>query len=85
MLLPEIEEWEVAFQSRVGRLKWLEPSTEDAIRDESFASVNVVTAAITEYLAERNLVPKRYVWKAEGAEILKKIQRARAALAAQSV
>lgn len=29
--LPELTDWQVSFQSRVGRLKWLEPSTEDAI------------------------------------------------------
>jgi hypothetical protein len=28
-------------------------------------------------LAERNLAPKRYVWKAKGAEILEKIRKAR--------
>lgn len=55
--------------------------TEDAIREESFASVNELTIAINGYLSERNLVPKRYVWKAKGAEILQKIQRARAAMA----
>lgn len=32
LLVREFDDWEVAFQSRVGRLKWLEPSTEDAIR-----------------------------------------------------
>ncbi len=30
--LPELGDWQVSFQSRVGRLKWLEPSTETAIR-----------------------------------------------------
>jgi protoporphyrin/coproporphyrin ferrochelatase len=30
--LPELEDWQVSFQSRVGRLRWLEPSTESAIR-----------------------------------------------------
>src|SRR5207237_6979671 len=45
--------------------------TEDAIRDESFASVNQLATAITEYLAERNLAPNRYIWKAEGAERLR--------------
>lgn len=29
--LPELTDWQVCFQSRVGRLKWLEPSTETAI------------------------------------------------------
>ena len=30
--LPELTDWAVSFQSRVGRLKWLEPSTETALR-----------------------------------------------------
>jgi len=30
--LPELADWQVCFQSRVGRLKWLAPSTDDAIR-----------------------------------------------------
>lgn len=30
--LPEFPDWQVAYQSRVGRLKWIEPSTEAAIR-----------------------------------------------------
>jgi len=32
------------------------------------------------YLAERNANPKRYVWKAKGEEILKKLHRAKQAL-----
>lgn len=59
--------------------------TEDAIREESFASVGELTSAINAYLADRNLIPKRYVWKAQGAEILEKIGRARAAMAQQTV
>ncbi|HEX7885312.1 MAG TPA: ferrochelatase [Phenylobacterium sp.] len=31
-LLPELPDWRVCYQSRVGRLEWLKPSTEDAIR-----------------------------------------------------
>lgn len=31
--LPELTDWRVSFQSRVGRLQWLKPSTEDAIRE----------------------------------------------------
>ena len=53
--------------------------TEDVIRDGSFTSVNQLVQAVTGYLAERNLNPKRYVWKAKGEEILAKIQRAREA------
>lgn len=30
--LPELADWTLCFQSRVGRLKWLEPSTDDEIR-----------------------------------------------------
>lgn len=30
--LPEFTDWTISYQSRVGRLKWLEPSTEDAIK-----------------------------------------------------
>jgi hypothetical protein len=33
--------------------------------------------AITNYLAERNLNPTRYEWRADGAETLAKIMRAR--------
>lgn len=33
------------------------------------------------YLNERNLCPKRYVWRAEGSQILEKINRARESLA----
>jgi transposase len=54
--------------------------TEDAIRPGSFQSVRELTEAIEEYLAAHNLAPKRYVWKAAGAAILAKIQRAREAL-----
>jgi hypothetical protein len=54
---------------------------EDAIRPGSFQSVGELTDAIESYLATRNLAPKRYVWKASGAEILAKIQRSREALA----
>jgi transposase len=55
--------------------------TQDVIRDGSFQSVRELVSSIEAYLAERNLAPRRYVWRAKGAEILAKIQRARAALA----
>lgn len=54
--------------------------TEDVVRAGSFGSVPDLVARINQYLAARNLNPKRYVWKAKGAEILAKIQRARQAL-----
>ena len=53
--------------------------TDDVIRAGSFASVNELVRDIKAYLAERNANPKPYSWKAEGAEILAKIKRARAA------
>jgi len=55
--------------------------TEDVVREGSFTSVVELVQAITGYLDDRNLSPKRYVWKAKGEEILAKIQRAREALA----
>lgn len=56
--------------------------TEDVVREGSFKHVRELTAAIERYLAERDLHPKRYVWKAQGQAILEKIHRAR--LAAES-
>ena len=43
-----------------------------------------LTDAIWAYLAERNLKPQRYEWRAEGKAILEKIRRAREALARPS-
>ena len=51
--------------------------TVDVVRHGSFQSVKELTYAITDYLAERNLNPTRYEWRAKGADILAKIQRAR--------
>jgi len=59
--------------------------TEDVVRAGSFQSTAELVAKIEAYLSERNLNPKRYVWKAKGEEILAKIQRARAAQDAQSL
>ena len=57
--------------------------TQDVIRDGSFCSVRELVDDIMRYLAQRNLEPKPYRWNAKGEEILRKIQRARATLAAQ--
>ena len=51
--------------------------TVDVVREGSFGSVPELVTAMTDYLAERNLNPKRYVWRAAGADILAKLQRAR--------
>jgi transposase len=54
--------------------------TADVIRSGSFASIGELVRDIEAYLADRNAAPKPYTWKAEGAAILEKINRARAAL-----
>lgn len=54
--------------------------TVDCVRDGSFGSVAELVKAMEDYLAERELNPKRYVWRAKGEEILAKLQRAREAV-----
>lgn len=55
--------------------------TDDVVREGSFASVPELVTAINVHLAHHNLKPKPYRWKAKGAAILEKIQRARLAQA----
>lgn len=55
--------------------------TDDVVREGSFGSVAELVTAINVHLAHHNLKPKPYRWKAEGAAILEKIQRARLAQA----
>jgi hypothetical protein len=59
--------------------------TSEVVREGSFQSLRELVRAIESYLAERNQNPKKYVWRASGLEILEKIKRARAALAAAAV
>lgn len=54
--------------------------TEEVVREGSFTSTQELAQKIMNYLADRNLNPKRYVWKAQGEEILAKLHRARAVL-----
>src|SRR5215210_9201649 len=54
--------------------------TAEVVREGSFGSVPALVAAMETYLAERNLAPKPYRWRAKGADILAKLQRARKAL-----
>ena len=51
------------------------------ITEKSFASTRELADAIIAFLAARNENPRRYVWKAKGEDILRKINAARAALA----
>src|ERR1700746_2051720 len=52
------------------------------IIEKSFASTRELADAIMAFLAARNDNPRRYVWKAKGEDILRKINAARQALAA---
>ena len=55
------------------------------ITEKSFASTRELADAITTFLAARNADPRRYVWKAKGEDILRKIETARRALAAGTI
>ena len=59
--------------------------TQDVVREGSFTSVPELVRDIETYLADRNLNPKPYKWKAKGEEILRKIQRAKTTLANTSI
>jgi hypothetical protein len=54
--------------------------SQDVILSESFGSTNALVGAIWGYLAERNLKPQRYPWRADGTVILEKIRQAQEAL-----
>ena len=50
--------------------------SQQALLPGSFGSVPELVEAINKYLTRHNLAPKRYVWRADGAAVLAKIQRA---------
>ena len=54
--------------------------TGDVIRAGSFAAVNDLVRDINTDLAKRNAAPRPYRWRATGADILAKSNRARAIL-----
>lgn len=56
----------------------------DRIACGSFASLKELADTIIAYLAARNQNSKRYVWKAKGEDILRKIQKARQAMLQQT-
>jgi len=58
--------------------------SQDVVLPGSFTSVGELVDSIWAYLAERNLKPQRYEWRAEGKVILEKIRHAREALARQT-
>jgi ferrochelatase len=45
-LLPEFPDWRICYQSRVGRLEWLKPSTETAIREAARDGKGVLISPI---------------------------------------
>jgi hypothetical protein len=51
--------------------------TNDLIGESSFSSLKELEESINNYVSNRNKNPKRYIWKKEGVEILKKINKAR--------
>ena len=59
--------------------------TVDVVREGSFGSVRALVEAIEDYLAARNLQPNPYRWRAEGAEILRKINAARSKLVGKDI
>ena len=54
--------------------------TVDVVREGSFTGVKALAEAIEGYLADRNINPRRYVWKQEGAVILEQLRKARLVL-----
>ena len=60
--------------------RFFQEITRDCIRDGSFRCVRELEEAIDERIRRHNEAPRRFVWKAEGLEVLGKINRARSAL-----
>jgi transposase len=53
----------------------------DFVTEKSFGSVRELADAIVAFMAEHNANARRYVWRAKGEDILRKIEAARQALA----
>jgi hypothetical protein len=58
--------------------------TDKRIRRDSFTSVPELELAIDLYVAKHNDDPKPFIWTASASDILAKVTRAKAALAAAS-
>jgi len=54
------------------------------LREGGFSSVRELESSIAMFLALRNAQPTRYVWDANGEDILSKIQKAREAKVSQA-
>jgi transposase len=55
--------------------------SEHRLRRDSFASVDELEQAITQYIEHHNKNPKPFIWTASADDILAKVTRAKAALA----
>jgi transposase len=57
--------------------RWFREITDKRIRRGAFASVDQLTAAIMDYIAEHNQNPRSFTWTAKVEDILEKVRRAR--------
>ncbi|MBI1918275.1 MAG: IS630 family transposase, partial [Planctomycetes bacterium] len=64
--------------------RWFRELTDKALRRGVFSSVPTLIAAIEDYLEANNADPKPFVWTATAEQILEKVRRGRAALAAMA-
>ena len=60
--------------------RWFRDLTDREIRRGVFRSVEELTAKIASYIEKHNQSPKPFVWTAKAADILEKLNRARAVL-----
>lgn len=71
--LPELPDWKVCFQSRVGPLKWLEPSTESEIQRAAEDGVGVLIspiAFVSEHVETLVELDREYAELAEYAGVM---------------
>lgn len=51
--------------------------TDQRLRRDAFANVDILIAAIEDYIAKHNTQPKPFIWTARASDILEKVTRAR--------
>lgn len=71
-LVPEFADWQVCYQSRVGRLKWLEPATPDALRQAAHDGKGVIVcpiAFVSEHVETLVELDREYAELAEHLEV----------------
>ncbi len=60
--------------------RWFREITDKRIRRGTFTSVRQLIRAIMDYIERHNTNPESFTWTAQVADILAKVQRARAVL-----